>query len=667
MGIYNIAWAVVALPLFGAAVSFLAESPRRSAQTCFVSTVLAFLCAAVVLVARVLHPAQPPFETVLTFLSMSPPENSVFATRLQGQVGIHVDALSASFGLALAFILATVQAYALTTLRGDAGYRRFFWVSCVLAFATLGLVFSPTLFGTLLMWMLLSVTSYLLVAHWWDRGDAAAPGRRAYLVLYAADLALLLAVAVLFDKFGVYSSQLPAPAGQPVVDPLGFDQLTRMTHGVLQGAVHGAGLRSLAVMATILILAAAVRAAQVPFHVWLTETATSPVPSLALVVAGAGLAGAYLVARVYPLLLPPLHAISALALTGAVTAVVAAAVCLAQRDILRIAVFSGIAQFGLVMAALGTGGFGQGMFVLMTSVLFTTLFVLAAGNLVRVYRTRSLDEISGVRARMRVTTAALVTWAAGTAGLSLGTYYTLSSAFANAKPTGPAVGSVTRIAVSLLVVVAAGLMAVYATRLVAHVLPGEPVRRRGFQPERVTEVERSLRVTTVAGVLAAVVAVAVGLPGVQRFTFTRFVYEYSQPTLPVDGWALLICLGAGVIGATLTALALAPAWREATQAIAARAAPVTEAGAHGFYLERYAHRLGTPFLAAAGFVRRFDDGVTEALADLAGEVAAAASGLGVRLRDARTPLYVAGGLAVAAILALLSVLAATGHLWMQAL
>jgi NADH-quinone oxidoreductase subunit L len=677
VAIYHVAWAVVLLPLAGIASSFIAETPRRAAQTCFASVVLGFLLTAVVLGARLTHPLQPPFESLLTFFSMSPPETTVFASRFQAQIGIHVDSLSASFGFAIAFVVALVQAYALTTLRGDAGYRRFFWTSSLLAAGTLGLVFSPNLFSTLFAWMVVSVAAYLVAAQWWDRGDAAAPARRAYLVLYSADLALLLAVAVVFVKFGLYSAQLPAPAGQSLVDPLGFDQLTRLAQGVLQGAVHGAGLRSLAVMAAILIFAAVVRAAQVPFHVWLQETATSPVPSVALVMISAGFAGAYLIARVYPLLLAPVHAISALALTGAVTAVLAAVLCLAQRDILRIAILSGIAEVGLVMAALGTGGYGQGLFVLFTSLLFTTLLVLTAGNLMRVYRTRDIHEITGVRRRMRATTFALTVWAAGTAGLSLATYYALSSVFENAKPSGPAVGGMTRVVVAILVVVASALMAAYATRLLAFVLPGVPLRRRGFQPERVAEVERTLRLPTYAGGAAAVVSVLVGLPGIAPvhsgrlsipgLTFTRFVYEYARPTLPVDGWALLITLAAGVLGVTLALLAFAPARRQATAAMTQPAAGVLRLAERGFNLERYAHRAGVPFMMAAAFVRRFDDGITDTLADLAGDVPARAAALLAGVRRVPSSVYLAGGLTVAFVLALLSVLAATGHFWIHSL
>lgn len=667
MAVYNVVWAIVLLPLAGATFSFLAETQRRAAQTCFATTILALLLSAVVLGARLTHAHEPAFVSLLPFFQLTPTENTLFAARFPAQIGVVVDSVSATFAFALTFVLAAVQGYALASLRSEAGLRRFFWASSVLAAATAGLVFSPNLFQTLLTWSLASAAVYAIAAFWWSRADAATPARRAFSALYVADVALLLALVFIVAKFGVYSSTVPAPPGQSAADPLGFDQFTRNALAVTHGLVAGAGIRTLAVLAAVLVFAAVVRAAQGPFHVWLADSVTSPIPAIALIMTTAGFAGAYLIVRAYPLLLAPLHAISALALTGAVTAVFAALVALAQRDLLRVAVMMAVAQFGLVLAALGTGGYGQGLFVLFTSLLFTTLFVLAAGNLVRVYRTRNIHEMGGALQRMRATSAGLLVWGGGSAGLSLATYYTLSSVFENAKPSGPAVGSVTRVVVALLVVVAAGLIAAAAARVLWFVLPGQPVRRRGFQPERVGEAEPSVRFLTVLTTAGAVLSVLVGLPGAGRLTFTRFVYEYAQPHLPVDGLALLLCLAAGAAGVALAALAFAPARRAVSASLIARAEPAVRLVARDFELERYAHRLGAPFLAAGEFVSRFDENVTEALADLATQGSAQGSALLSRLRSAKTSLYLAGGLTVAGVLALLSILAATGHLWIHSL
>lgn len=667
MAVYNIVWALVLLPLAGAIVSFLAETPRRAAQTCFVTTILAFLLSAVVLGARLTHAQQPPFISLVPFFELTPTESAQFASHLPVQIGVLVDSLSASFAFALTFVLAVVQGYALTSLRSEAGLRRFFWASSVLAAAMIALVCSPNIFQALLMWSLASAAVYVIAAFWWNRADAGAPARRAFITIYVADVALLLAVVFMFGKFGLYSTTVPAPPGQAAADPFGFDQFTRTAAAVTHGLVAGAGMRTVAVLAAVLIFAAVVRAAQGPFHVWMADTVTSPIPAIALITITSGFAGAYLIARVYPFLLTALHAISALAITGAVTAVFAALVALAQRDLLRIAVMMAVAQFGLVLAALGTGGYGQGLFVLFTSLVFAALFVLAAGNLVRVYRTRNIHEMGGALHRMRTTAAALLVWSGGNAGLSLATYYTLSSVFENAKPAGPAVGSITRVVVALLVVAAAGLIAAAAARVLLYVLPGEPVRRRGFQPERVGEAEPSVRVLTRLTTAGAVLAVLSGLPGVGRFTFTRFVYEYARPILPVDGFGLLLCLVAGGAGVALAALAFAPARRAVSAPLIARAEPVVHLVTRDFELERYAHRLGAPFLAAGEFVSRFDENVTEALADLATQGSAQGSALLARLRSARTSLYVAGGLTVAGVLALLSILAATGHFWIHSL
>ena len=667
MGLYNVVWAIVLIPLAGAIVSFLAETPRRAAQTCFVTSVLAVLVAAVVLGERLTHAQQPSFISLLSFFQLTPTENTQFASRFPEQIGVLVDSLSATFGFALALVVTLVQGYALSSLRSEAGLRRFFWASSVLSAALAGLVFSPNLFQTLLMWSLASAAVYVIAAFWWSRADAAAPARRAFVATHVADITLLLAVVFVFDKFGLYSSTAPAPAGQSAADPFAFDQFTRNAVAVAHGQVGGAGLRTLAVLAALLIFAAVVRAAQGPFHVWLADSVTSPIPAIALITTTAGFCGVYLIARAYPLLLPPPPALTALALTGAVTAVFAAVVALAQRDVLRIAVMMAVAQFGLALAALGTGGYGQGLFVLLASLLFALLFVMSAGNLVRVYRTRNLHEMGGALQRMRSTAAALLVWGGGSAGLSLATYYTLSSVFANAQPHSAAIGSITRIVMALLVVVAAGLIAAAAARVLFYALPGAPVRRRGFQPERVAEAEPSVRFLTRLATAVAVLCVLSSLPGVSQFTFTRFVFEYTRPDLPVDFLALLVCLGVGALGVAVAALVFAPQRRAAAAPLFVRAEPVIDLVARDFELERYARRLGAPFIAAGAFVSYFDQSVTESLSDLAAQVSEQASALVNRLRSARTSLYLAGGLTVAGVLGLLSILAATGHFWIHSL
>ena len=85
----------------------------------------------------------------------------------------------------------------------------------------------------------------------------------------------------------------------------------------------------------------------------------------------------------------------------------------------------------------------------------------------------------------------------------------------------------------------------------------------------------------------------------------------------------------------------------------------------GFYVEWLTQAAAAPLLAVSGRVSDFDAQITAPLAVSMGEsVDLAATGLG-SFRNARLGRYLAGALVVIAVLVLLSVLAATGNLWVH--
>jgi hypothetical protein len=87
--------------------------------------------------------------------------------------------------------------------------------------------------------------------------------------------------------------------------------------------------------------------------------------------------------------------------------------------------------------------------------------------------------------------------------------------------------------------------------------------------------------------------------------------------------------------------------------------------AEGFYVERLTELAAEPMLAIAGRVSSFDEQVTAPIAASVGESVDEAAGVLAAYRNARFARYLAGSVVVVAILALLSVLAATGHLWVH--
>lgn len=674
MGIYNAAWAIPLLPLLGAFASLGVETQRRAAQLCVFFSGLSFVVAAVVLGVRLTHAPAEPFISLLTFFAMTPPEGATFATQFTAQIGVQVDALSASFAAAIAFATLIIQAYAVNAMRGEQGQRRFFCASSVLGFCTTGFVLSPNLFCSLIMWVGASASLYVLLSLSWQRADTARHAMRAMIILTAGDIALTLGVVFAWIKFGVFSSLLVAPAGQSLADPFSFSVVSQGVVATLHHDVAATGPRALLVLGIVFLVAAAVRTAQFPFTLWLTDTAKSPVPVLALAAATVAPLGLYLVARIYPVVAHTPRALPVIAVVGGVSAVLSALTGITQRSITRIAVCAVAAELGLGFAALGTGGYSPGVFIAFTSIFTSTLLMLAVGNLVRVYRTDDIAEMGGAWANLRTTSIALGVWAVLAGGVGLSAYYTLSSALSGVDPAGGTFSALERTVVIIVTLIAAALVALLAGRLLLTVTTGAVARRRGFQHERVVEVEGTLRRPLWLAIIAAVVTVLIGLPGLQPLhlgsgrvaglTFMRFVfYGAHHQAISLDGIAVLLALLALAAGLGIAYLLFAPGSRRI--ALPAGAAWPLRVAADGFAVGRFTELATRQLVAIAGRVADFDEQVTAPILTSVGDSVDETASLLGAVRNARFARYLAGGVVVIGILALLSVLAATGHLWVH--
>ena len=138
-----------------------------------------------------------------------------------------------------------------------------------------------------------------------------------------------------------------------------------------------------------------------------------PTPVSALIHAATMVAaGVFLVARVYPLMAAgaggafgstALHAVT---WTGAITAVFAALIATAQKDIKRILAYSTVSQLGYMMMGLGVGGVAVGMFHLIAHAFFKALLFMGAGSVIHgVEGEQDISKMGGLRKFMPVTFA----------------------------------------------------------------------------------------------------------------------------------------------------------------------------------------------------------------------------------------------------------------------
>jgi NADH-quinone oxidoreductase subunit L len=184
-------------------------------------------------------------------------------------------------------------------------------------------------------------------------------------------------------------------------------RLVARTTGIGMAVSTGIGL--------LIFCGAVGKSGQVPLHVWLPDAMEGPTPVSALIHAATMVAaGVFLIARVYPLMsahggigisIAP-TALTVVTWVGAITAVFAASIAVAQDDIKRILAYSTVSQLGYMMVGLGTGGAAVGMFHLITHAFFKSLLFMGAGSIIHgCHEEQSIHRMGGLRRLMPVTFA----------------------------------------------------------------------------------------------------------------------------------------------------------------------------------------------------------------------------------------------------------------------
>src|SRR5438445_8035675 len=278
-------------------LAFTVDSRRMSAAISVIFTLAAVVCAILVVAIEIAHPLH--LERNGTFLQLFTGQTGV-ASEFVLQWGVLADPLAAVMLTVVTLTSLVVQVYALGFIRREDGPVRFFCVLLFATFAMTGVALSTSYFEMLFFFGLVTLSTYLMIGHWWQREDAAAAASRAFIISAAGDLALLGGVGYLFFRFS----------------ELNFQTLATQYTG---GKVSANGLF---IMSILIFLGAAAKSAQFPLHAWLPGSAQAPAPAAALLhSAGAALCGVYLVARAYALFHASPRGLALLAIVGGVTAV----------------------------------------------------------------------------------------------------------------------------------------------------------------------------------------------------------------------------------------------------------------------------------------------------------------------------------------------------------
>ncbi|HEY2168881.1 MAG TPA: NADH-quinone oxidoreductase subunit L, partial [Candidatus Angelobacter sp.] len=266
-------------------------------------------------------------------------------------------------------------------------------------------VIANSLLLLFMCWELVGLTSYLLIGFWYQKPSAAAAAKKAFLTTRIGDLAFFLGMVLLYSQAGTL---LFYDHGAGCLEYSALARLVAQTTCIGMTASTGVAL---------LIFAGAVgKSGQVPLHVWLPDAMEGPTPVSALIHAATMVAaGVFLIARVYPLMAASASAdfvsrstvpLEVVTWIGAITAVFAALIAVAQDDIKRILAYSTVSQLGYMMLGLGVGGLTIGMFHLITHAFFKALLFLGAGSVIHgCHEEQDIRRMGGLKKFMPVTFA----------------------------------------------------------------------------------------------------------------------------------------------------------------------------------------------------------------------------------------------------------------------
>ncbi len=360
---------------------------------------------------------------------------TLYSLEMPGQlgafsVGAYVNAVTVIMLLLVSLVGAVVSRYARNYLDGESNQGRFHqWLSLTLA-AILSLIVSSNLMMFALAWIATSLSLHQLLMFYRERPAAVLAAHKKFVASRIGDLSLLVAIFLIGST----------------LHTLEFEEMY-----AAMGSLEGSLPATLQWAAMLIVVSAALKSAQFPFHGWLVQVMEAPTPVSALLHAGIVNAGAFLVVRMSPIMSYSEPALAALAVIGLVTLALASLVMLTQTSIKVSLAWSTTAQMGFMLLECGLGLYTLAMLHLVAHSLYKAHAFLASGSGVDGFRA---PAAAYPKAGVRPVRMIAVLFTGTLATLSVATVFGVTP---DQQPALVAAGAIVAIAVSQLLLQAAAV------------------------------------------------------------------------------------------------------------------------------------------------------------------------------------------------------------------
>ncbi len=279
----------------------------------------------------------------------------------------------------VAFVGFWIHLFSVGYMDDDDSKGRFFAGLSIFMFSMLGIVVANNLIMMFLFWELVGFSSYMLIAHYWDKGFAAEAAKKAFIVNRVGDFGFLLGIVWAYWHFG--TTDLLLMAEQVEAEP----------------ALLKTG------MGLLLMCGFLGKSAQFPLHVWLTDAMAGPTPVSALIHAATMVAaGIYFMARIFFLLTP--EVLDVVLWLSVAMVVLAGFWALGQNDIKKTLAYSTLSHLGYMGAAIGLGYPLLALMHMAMHAFFKATLFLCSGSVIHAcHHEQDMFRMGGLFKRMPIT------------------------------------------------------------------------------------------------------------------------------------------------------------------------------------------------------------------------------------------------------------------------
>lgn len=386
------------------------------------------------------------FSYFATYLFLSPDVTSQpirgslpWIATLDLHLAVHLDGLALLFALIITGIGFLVVLYSIYYMSiGREALDNFYMYLLLFMGAMLGVVLSDNLIALYSFWEITSVSSFLLIAYWYQRKNARYGAHKSMMITIFGGFAMLFGFIFLYTASGTFS-------------------LTTMIGMVGEISEHALFIPAM----LLILLGAFTKSAQFPFHIWLPDAMEAPTPISAYLHSATMVkAGIYLVARLTPLFGGQTQWFLVITIVGLITLLWGSFMAVRQHDLKAMLAFSTVSQLGMIMSLVGigstaltpavshevalvlAGGILAALFHLVNHSIFKGSLFMVIGILDHETGTRDIRRLSGLMTVMPISFSIAVVGAFSMAGLPpFSGFLSKELFFSNSLNVARAVGS----------------------------------------------------------------------------------------------------------------------------------------------------------------------------------------------------------------------------------